>query len=61
MKRIYLFVQIDNLTIKEKFALIEATSIWGLLRGLETFSQLVYINEGNFVCLVSYYKTSSDC
>ncbi|CAF0777561.1 unnamed protein product [Adineta steineri] len=42
-----------NLTISQKIALVEANSVWGLLRGLETVSQLVYINEQNYVVINS--------
>ena len=45
----YNLSMIDTLTIDEKMAVVEASSVWGLLRGLETFSQLVYINEQNYV------------
>ena len=39
----------DTLRVISKVALVEANSVWGLLRGLETFSQLVYINSQNYV------------
>ncbi|UJR22803.1 hypothetical protein I4U23_025834 [Adineta vaga] len=42
-----------NLTIQQQTALVEAESVWGLLHGLETFSQLIYINEQNYVVINS--------
>jgi hypothetical protein len=43
------------LTINEQAAVVEANNVWGLLRGLETFSQLIYITEENYVCFLSFY------
>ncbi len=52
---IYLFFFKDTLTISGQMAIVEASTVWGLLRGLETFSQLIYINEQNYVCLMDIY------
>jgi hypothetical protein len=47
---VYRFFFKDTLTIAGQMAIVEASTVWGLLRGLETFSQLIYINEQNYVC-----------
>jgi hypothetical protein len=52
---VYPFFFKDKLTISNEMAIVEASTVWGLLRGLETFSQLIYINEQNYVCSLDMY------
>jgi hypothetical protein len=52
------FSLIDTLTIAQEMAIVEASNVWGLLRGLETFSQLIYINEQNYVCSLRIFYHS---
>lgn len=44
-KNIYIFL--DNIVIEQEgVANIKAETVWGALRGIETFSQLIWSNDG---------------
>ena len=40
---------LDNITVQNSYGQITATNVWGALNGLETFSQLLYIDADNHV------------
>jgi hypothetical protein len=42
---------IDTLQVTGDFASLTSKSLWGSLRGLETFSQLIYENDEGTVSL----------
>lgn len=46
----------DDLKISESEGLLESNSIWGILRGIESFSQLLYLSpDGRAVNIFSYF------
>jgi hypothetical protein len=50
-----LFFFKDSLTIGANNSLLQAVSIWGLLRGLETFSQIVHSDDDLGVNLIEIF------
>ena len=46
----------DKLIINEKGASLSAQEPWGIIRGLETFSQIMYYHDGQTVVNATYIK-----
>jgi hypothetical protein len=40
---------LDTITIENAYGIISADNVWGALYGLETFSQLLFFTEENYV------------
>lgn len=54
----YYFLFLDDLTISDSEATLQSFSIWGMLRGLESFSQLLYVAPDSRS--VSLFRFSDD-
>ena len=44
---------LDDITIDKSYGIITADNVWGALNGLETFSQLLFFTEENYVRIYS--------
>ena len=44
----------DNIVVLEGHAMIHAKEVWGILRGLQTFTQMVYFNKEHGVGCSSF-------
>jgi hypothetical protein len=50
---------IDQIKIENSYGLIIAENVWGALNGLETFSQLFFITDDNYVRILLIKKISN--
>ena len=44
-----IIIYLDNLTIESSYGIIYAENVWGALNGIETFSQLLFMTDDNYV------------
>ena len=51
---------LDNITIDRSYGKIVAETVWGALNGLETFSQLLYPTEDNYVSITHRRSVSTE-
>jgi len=42
MVKLFSYITVDSLSVKTGSAMLQANTVWGALRGLETFSQIIY-------------------
>ena len=47
---------VDKLSVTESGAHLSAQEVWGIIRGLETFSQLIYYSNGYAVVNSTHIK-----
>lgn len=52
-------LHLDSLSLNDQIGIIESKSIWGILRGLESFSQMLVLTEDRMT--VRSYEAKVDC